>query len=90
LKGATDEEPPGWKRFGVVAGITDRSTGSLGLAIPDPAETVMQRLREFRLAMRPEFTALQMAHQVHGRDVLWHEGVAPGWNVRDDADGHAG
>jgi YfiH family protein len=90
LKGATDEEPPGWQqRFGVVAGITDRSTGSLGLSIPDPAHDVMQRMREFRLALRPRFAALQMAHQVHGTEVLWHEGVAPGWHVRDDADGHA-
>jgi YfiH family protein len=90
LKGATDEEPPGWQqRFGVVAGITDRSIGSLGLSIPDPAQDVMKRLREFRLAMRPGFTALQMAHQVHGCEALWHEGIAPGWHVRDDADGHA-
>jgi YfiH family protein len=90
LKGATDEEPPGWQaRFGVVAGITDRSTGSLGLSIPDPAQTVMQRMREFRVAMRPGFTALQMAHQVHGVEAIWHAGMAPGWHVRDDADGHA-
>jgi YfiH family protein len=49
----------------------------------------MQRLREFRASMRPRFTALQIAHQVHGTEVFWHEGVAPGWHVRDDADGHA-
>jgi len=49
----------------------------------------MQRLREFRAAMRPAFTAFQMAHQVHGTEVIWHEGVAPGWHVKDDADGHA-
>jgi YfiH family protein len=48
----------------------------------------MQRLREFRASMRPRFTALQMAHQVHGCNVVWHEGVAPGWHVRDEADGH--
>ncbi|MFI5207610.1 MAG: polyphenol oxidase family protein [Gemmatimonadales bacterium] len=89
MKGATDEEPPGWQqRFGVACGITDRSTGSLGLSIPDPARDVMKRLREFRLAMRPQFSAFQIAHQVHGCDVVWHEGVAPGWHVRDDADGH--
>ena len=90
MKGATDEEPPGWQqRFGLVAGITDRSAGSLGLATPDPTATVMQRLRSFRVLMRPRFTALQMAHQVHGCEALWHERIAPGWHVRDDADGHA-
>jgi len=73
----------------VVAGITDRATGSLGLSASDPAEQVTGRLRAFRAAMRPEFTALHMAHQVHGRDVAWHERVPPGWHVRDDVDGHA-
>ena len=82
-------DPPGWlERFGVVAGITDRSIGSLGLSASAPAEQVTTRLREFRAAMRPGFTALQMAHQVHGRDVAWHERVPPGWHVRDDVDGH--
>ncbi|MFI5281016.1 MAG: polyphenol oxidase family protein, partial [Gemmatimonadales bacterium] len=90
MKGATDEEPPGWQqRFGVACGITDRRNGSLGLSIPDPAQDLMQRLRDFRASMRPSFTAFQMAHQVHGTEVLWHEGVAPGWHVREDADGHA-
>jgi polyphenol oxidase len=89
LNDATDEPPLWHGRFGVVAGITDRSTGSLGLSIPEPAEDVVTRLRDFRTAMRPAFSALQMAHQVHGREVVWHERVAPGWHVRDDIDGHA-
>jgi YfiH family protein len=48
----------------------------------------MARFRAFRAAMRPGFIALQMAHQVHGREIVRHDGVAPGWHVRDDVDGH--
>jgi len=83
-----------WReRFGLVAGITERgpdlASFSLGLSAGDPADVVMDRFRAFRAAMRPAFTALQMAYQAHGRDVVWHEGVAAGWHVRDDVDGHA-
>lgn len=81
-------------RFGLVAGVTTRGTGtppfSLALRAPDePAGAVQERLRRFRDAMRPRFTAVQMAHQVHGVHVAWHEAVAPGFHVLDDADGHA-
>jgi len=48
----------------------------------------MARFRAFRAAMRPRFLALQMAHQVHGRDIVRHVGVVAGWHVRDDVDGH--
>jgi YfiH family protein len=84
-----------WReRFGLVAGITERGGGEpffgLGLtASRDASALVMERFRAFRAALRPAFTALQMAHQVHGRDALWHQEVAPGWHVRDDADAHA-
>jgi len=82
-----------WReRFGLVAGITERGDAepfSLGLSTSHPAEQVMARFRAFRAAMRPALQALQMAHQVHGTDVVWHAGVAPGWHVRDDVDGHA-
>ena len=82
-----------WReRFGLVAGITERGSGApfgLGLsASQDPSEQVMARFRAFRDALRPGFDALQMARQVHGSEVIWHERVAPGWHVRDDADGH--
>ena len=82
-----------WReRFGLVAGITERGPAaapfSLGLSASDPAEQVMARFRAFRAAMRPDFYALQMAHQVHGREIVQHERVAEGWHVRDDVDGH--
>jgi YfiH family protein len=85
-------EIPDWqRRFGLVAGITERGAGapfSLGLSAGDPAEQVMARFRAFRAAMRPAFTALQMAHQVHGNAVIRHQDVAEGWHVRDEVDGH--
>ncbi len=75
-------------RFGLRAGVTDRTTGSLGLSLPDPAGDVMARFRAFRESMQPAFSALQMAHQVHGTEIARHENVAPGFHVRDDTDGH--
>jgi YfiH family protein len=81
-------------RFGLVAGITERGAAdppfSLALRAHDlSAEVVLDRFRAFRAAMRPRFPAVQMAHQVHGADVAWHEAVAPGFHLLDDADGHA-
>ena len=84
-----------WRdRFGLVAGVTGRGEAdvpfALALRAPDvDAGTILERFREFRQAMRPAFTALQVAHQVHGAQVAWHAGVAPGFHVLDDADGHA-
>lgn len=81
-------------RFGVVAGVTERGVAeppfSLALRAPDEsAEEILERFRAFRAAMRPAFPAVQMAHQVHGAHAVWHEVVAPGFHVLDDADGHA-
>jgi YfiH family protein len=76
------------ERFGLVAGVTDRATGSLGLSLPEPMGVVMQRWRAFRDSLRPRFTAVQIAHQVHGKVVARHADVADGFHVRDDTDGH--
>jgi YfiH family protein len=82
-----------WReRFGLVAGLTLRGEGggfSLGLLTEEPIGQVMGRWRAFLHAMRPGFPALQMARQSHTARVAWHEGVAPGWHVGDELDGHA-
>jgi hypothetical protein len=84
-----------WReRFDLVAGVTWRGTGtppySLALRAPhESAEIVLERFRAFRAAMRPAFTALQLAHQIHGVTLAWHARVAPGLHVGDDTDGHA-
>ncbi len=84
-----------WReRLGLVAGVTTRGTAqppfSLALRAPsEPAETILDRFRAFRVALRPGFAAVHMAHQVHGTAVAWHSGVGPGFHVRDDTDGHA-
>ena len=82
-----------WReRFGLVAGLTLRGGNggfSLGLLTEEPIGQVMGRWRAFLHAMRPAFPALQMARQVHSASVAWHEGVAPGWHVADELDGHA-
>jgi YfiH family protein len=86
-------ELPEWReRFGLVAGLTLRGGNggfSLGLLTEEPIGQVMGRWRAFLHAMRPGFPALQMARQAHTARVAWHEGVAPGWHVGDELDGHA-
>lgn len=99
----TDERPiagdlpqweiPDWgERFGVVAGITGRGGDAepfdLGLWGSPPVGRVMARWRRF-LDSFPEFPSATLAHQVHGRRVLWHDRPAPGWNLIEGADGHA-
>lgn len=85
------EETGAWgDRHGVVAGVTDRAVGSLGLVSPtEPVGEVLGRWRSFLAALAPRFPALAMARQVHETTVLWHENVAPGWHISEGADGHA-
>jgi copper oxidase (laccase) domain-containing protein len=82
-----------WReRFGLVAGLTLRGGNdgfSLGLLTEQPVGQVMGRWRAFLHVMRPGFPAVQMARQAHTAAVGWHEGVAPGWHVADELDGHA-
>ncbi len=85
-------EVPGWReRFGVTAGITGRGDDpampfDLGLWTGAPVGQVMSRWRRFKAAF-PEFPGMVLAHQVHGRRVLWH-GPAGGWTIHEGADGH--
>ena len=82
-----------WReRYGLVAGLTVRGDNggfSLGLATEDPVGQVMGRWRAFLHAVRPAFPAVQLGRQVHSATVSWHEGVAPGWHVAEELDGHA-
>jgi len=82
-----------WReRFGLVAGLTVRGGNggfSLGLVTEEPVGRVMGRWRAFLHSVRPAFPAVQMARQAHTATVVWHDGVAPGWHVMDDVDGHA-
>lgn len=87
-------EVPGWReRFGVAAGITGRGDDAampfdLGLWTANPIAEVMSRWRRLKAAF-PEFPGMVMAHQVHGRRVLWHQGGRDGWTIHEGADGHA-
>jgi len=81
-----------WReRFGVVAGITGRGDGlpfDLGLAgVTAPVGQVMDRWRALRGSL-PEFSGITMSRQVHGTELLWHEG-ASGLVIHEGADGHA-
>jgi YfiH family protein len=85
-------ELPGWRdRFGVVAGITTRGTEAepfdLGLASHQPIGTVLGQWAAFRTA-EPGFPMVTLGRQVHGTEVVWHEG-GRGWLLLDGVDGHA-
>ena len=76
------------ERYGLVAGITMRPL-SLGLWSDEPVGQVIGRWRAFRAAFGVRFPAIVLAHQVHGTEVQWHEGLPEGWLVLDGFDGHA-
>ncbi|MFN2315206.1 MAG: polyphenol oxidase family protein [Gemmatimonadales bacterium] len=87
-------EVPGWRQeFGVVAGVTGRGNlpegdFDLGLWTTQPVGEVMGRWRRF-LRAEPGFTGAVLGHQVHGREVTWHDGAATGWRQLAEVDGHA-
>jgi YfiH family protein len=76
------------ERYGLVAGITTRPL-SLGLWSDEPVGQVIGRWRAFRAAFGARFPAIVLAHQVHGTEVEWHEGLPEGWLILDGLDGHA-
>jgi YfiH family protein len=82
-----------WReRFGLVAGLTERGANggfSLGLQTEEPVGQVMGRWRAFLHAVHRQFSAFQMARQVHSATVAWHEQVGAGWHVAEEIDGHA-
>jgi YfiH family protein len=79
------------ERFRVVAGVTGRggSPGfNLGLAgATTPVGEVMDRWQAFR-AVLPEFPAVVVSRQIHGCEILWHQGGA-GLTIHAGVDGHA-
>lgn len=76
------------ERHGVVAGITQRPV-NLGLGTDDAVREVVGRWRDLRAAFAGRFVSFVVAHQVHGRNVRWHERPADGWLIVDEIDGHA-
>lgn len=85
-------EIPDWRaRFGVVGGVTTRGTPEapfdLGLTGEVPVGRAMAQWAAFRSA-EPGFPLVALGRQVHGTEVVWHEG-GRGWLVMDGIDGHA-
>ena len=85
-------ELPHWReRYGVVAGLTTRGTAAnpfdLGLTSNRPVAEVIGQWAAFRAA-EPGFPLVVLGRQVHGTEVVWHEG-GEGWLQLDGVDGHA-
>src|SRR4026209_424649 len=73
-------ELAGWReQYGVAAGITGRGEGQpfdLGLAGTEvPVGQVIDRWGNLRRSL-PEFSAAVVSRQVHGTEILWHQGAA--------------
>ena len=82
---------PHWQtRFPwLVQGTTGRGADALDLGLfgSVPTGTAQQRWRELRA--KTHMRSAVHARQVHEARVLWHDDVASGVLVADDADGHA-
>lgn len=96
---ATARESPGahpgqleldaWQtRYGVVAGVTTRAEGNLGLLTDAPAMEVTARWRAFLARWNEQFTSVVGGLQVHRTAVAEHGPATPGWLIRDGVDGH--
>ena len=84
-----------WReQFGIVAGITGAGNGTapfdLGLAgRTTSVATVLEHWRALQRSL-PYFSAVIVARQVHGCEILWHQTAQGGGLViREGADGHA-
>lgn len=76
-------------QFGLVAGITTREHGSLGLGSEEPVGEVLGRWRALRATFASRFPALVLSHQMHGTEIGWHQSLLPGWLIVDGLDGHS-
>ena len=82
------EPVPVFDGLGVRAFTTTRAAGSYATAGAAPVGEVMDRWRRLQLALAPSARRLATATQVHGSEVLVHEGGWAGWLRAPEADGH--
>ena len=73
--------------FGIDAFTTGRAAGSFGMQSDEPVGEVMARWRGLRSSLS-HVSRLATAVQVHGAQVLTHDGEWRGWLRCDAADGH--
>jgi purine-nucleoside/S-methyl-5'-thioadenosine phosphorylase / adenosine deaminase len=83
------ERAPGFDELGIVAFTTTRQAGSFNLGSREPVADVFGRWWRLLGELAPNTSRLASAHQVHGRNVLMHEGSWTGWLRSNAADGHA-
>ncbi|MEO6446131.1 MAG: polyphenol oxidase family protein [Gemmatimonadaceae bacterium] len=84
----TREDVPELERFGVVAFTTTRSRGTFALHSTDTAFDVFGRWQALLAEVSPWARRLASAHQVHGDEILEHQGKWEGWLRAPRADGH--
>ncbi|MEP6619935.1 MAG: polyphenol oxidase family protein [bacterium] len=84
--GAGGEVVESFAELGIDAFTTGRAAGSFGTASDEPVKSVMARWSALRT--RVGGSRLATATQVHGANILMHEGEWRGWLRSDAADGH--
>jgi YfiH family protein len=74
--------------WGITAFTTGRAAGSFGMGTDEPVRDVITRWTALRALLGGTATRLATSYQVHGADVLRHEGGWQGWLRGPEADGH--
>ncbi len=82
------EAVPGFDRLGLTAFTTTRQAGDFSFSSRDAAGDVLRRWLGLGALVGMPVDRLAVAHQVHGSDVIGHEGVWRGLLRCGDADGH--
>lgn len=82
------EAVPELAALGVRAFTTTRAAGSFATAGDEPVGTVMARWRRLQLDLASAAPRLATAMQVHGAEILVHDGSWTGWLRGPEADGH--
>lgn len=84
-----DREPvPGFDALGVLAFTTCRGAGSFALHGSAPVGEAVGRWTALAAELAPHAPRLASAHQVHGDEVVVHDGAWTGWLRAAAADGH--
>ena len=82
------EQVPDVADLGIIAFTTTRQIGTFGMMGAEPVSEVMGRWAALRREVHERVARLATSGQVHGNNVLAHEGRWEGWLRAGDADGH--
>lgn len=88
MSSASVEFVPGFGRLGLTAFTTTRQLGDFSFGSREPSGDVLRRWLGLEAFADGIVERLALAHQVHGTDVIVHDGAWRGLLRGRDADGH--